>query len=140
MHIIKVRLRYLFRILNPLLDFLVWTKNSVTIFVVQNLIAKQVFSAVIKQFLPPTEIIFQSKEILHGNFHSTMYYECKLAIEKKKDIIHQHTSSCIISQTMLRSAIDGRLPPSKNRPLPLSQKFSIFFKDADKIFSASAAA
>lgn len=36
--------------------------------------------------------------------------------------------------------MDGWKPPSKNRPFPLSQMFSIFDKDDTKVFSASAAA
>lgn len=36
--------------------------------------------------------------------------------------------------------MDGWLLPTKNRPLPLSQKDSIFERDEDNIFSASAAA
>ena len=50
------------------------------------------------------------------------------------------TSNCIISQTKLRSAIDGLKPPSKYRPFPLSQMFSIFDRDDIKTFSAAAAA
>ena len=50
------------------------------------------------------------------------------------------TSSCIISQTKLRSAMEGCKLPSKNRPFPLSQKDSIFAREADRIISASAAA
>lgn len=49
------------------------------------------------------------------------------------------TSSCINSQTRLRSAMDGWFLPSKKRPLPLSQKDSSFERDEDRIISASAA-
>ena len=35
--------------------------------------------------------------------------------------------------------MDGCKPPSKKRPFPLSQMDSIFDRDEDKIFSASAA-
>ncbi|KAM2922923.1 hypothetical protein COP2_039225 [Malus domestica] len=41
---------------------------------------------------------------------------------------------------MLRSAMDGLRPPTKNFPLPWSQIDSIFDKEEDKSFSASAAA
>lgn len=46
----------------------------------------------------------------------------------------------MISQTKLRSAMDGRKPPSKNFPFPLSQMDSIVDKEDDKSVSASAAA
>lgn len=53
---------------------------------------------------------------------------------------HLVTSSCIISQTMLRSAMDGWKPPNKKRPFPLSQKDSILDRDEDRSFSPWAAA
>lgn len=46
----------------------------------------------------------------------------------------------MISQTRLRSAIDGCILPNKNFPFPLSQTDSIFDRDKVKSFSASAAA
>lgn len=59
---------------------------------------------------------------------------------QKQSIHTKYTSSCVISQTRLRSAIDGWFPPSKKRPLPFSQMDSIFDKDEEINFSASAAA
>lgn len=50
------------------------------------------------------------------------------------------TSSCIISQTKLRSAMDGWEFPNKNLSSPFSQKDSILDRDENKSFSASAAA
>ena len=50
------------------------------------------------------------------------------------------TSSCMISQTKLRSAIDGSCSPSKNLPFSLSQKDSIFDSDDERSFSCSIAA
>lgn len=71
----------------------------------------------------------------------------KQHIKKKKNqkrsrwvLSQSFTSSCIISQTKLRSATDGWELPSKNFPFPSSQKDSIFDRDENKSFSASAAA
>lgn len=46
----------------------------------------------------------------------------------------------MISQTKLRSAIEGWELPSRKRPFPLSQTDSISSREAERSFSASAAA
>lgn len=50
------------------------------------------------------------------------------------------TSSCMISHTKLRSAIDGSEFPSRNWPDPCSQKSSNIDKDFGSIFLASSTA
>lgn len=50
------------------------------------------------------------------------------------------TSNCMISQTRLRSAMDGCWPLSKKRPFPFSHTFSSVEREEDRIFSALAAA
>lgn len=59
---------------------------------------------------------------------------------KKKKKKKHCTLSCMISQTKLRSAMEGRRVPRIKRLFSFSQRESIFAREADRSFSASAAA
>lgn len=120
MNLVKMRTRCILRISNPLHDSFVGTQDSFSIFFIHKL--------------------YYYKEQQHSMILPWQTQNCYL---RELEHVEKHniiTSSCIISHTKLRSAIEGWVLPSKKRPLPLSQKDSIFPRDAERSFSLLAAA
>lgn len=71
---------------------------------------------------------------------ATMYSSQELEHVVERNEAYIITSSCMISHTKLRTAIEGCVLPSKKHPLPLSQKDSILAREAERSFSLLAAA
>nr|GMD82354.1 hypothetical protein Iba_chr13fCG7270 [Ipomoea batatas] len=126
-HFIEMRLNRFLHIIHPLQNFLVWAYYSLPVLIVQNLNYCQRFILTV---------------LLRMSLSSSVLYH----IHKPREVTKNSrstmslTSSCISSQTKLRSAREGWVFPSRKSPFPWSQKDSSVRRDANRTFSASAAA